>query len=79
MEFTDGNFWSSKINGWEKPAQSARLVIQFGYLDTVGDGVEMCKFTEKRSLPCKYGRTDQSGWTASTGLKKGKIQGRRGS
>jgi hypothetical protein len=38
MEFTDGYSWSLKDNGWDKPAQSARLVIQFGCLDTVGDG-----------------------------------------
>jgi hypothetical protein len=45
MEFTDGNSWYSNINDWEKSAQSARLVMQFGRPDTVEDGVEMCKFT----------------------------------
>jgi hypothetical protein len=45
MEFNDGNSWTSKINDWEKPARLERLVIQFGCLDTVGDGVEICKFT----------------------------------
>jgi hypothetical protein len=45
MEITDGNSWSLKINDWEKPAQLAHLVIQFGCLDTVGDGVKMCNFT----------------------------------
>jgi hypothetical protein len=37
MDFTVGNSWSSKINGWEKPAQTIHLVIQFGCPDTVGD------------------------------------------
>jgi hypothetical protein len=42
---TDGKFWSSKVTNSEKTAQSARLVIHFGELYTVGDGVIMCKFT----------------------------------
>jgi hypothetical protein len=39
MEFTDGNSCSSKVKDWEKSAQSACLVIQFGCLDTYGYGV----------------------------------------
>jgi hypothetical protein len=44
-EFINGNSEQSEINGWEKQAQSARPVIQFGCLDASGEGVEMCRFT----------------------------------
>jgi hypothetical protein len=44
-ESTDGKSWSSEVNYWEKPAQSARLVSHFGELDTVGNSVDMRNFT----------------------------------
>jgi hypothetical protein len=44
VEFRDGKSCSSEISDWEKPALSARLVIQFECLDTAGDCAGMCKF-----------------------------------
>jgi hypothetical protein len=74
MEFTDGNFWSSTVKDWEKAAQLARLVIQFGYLDITGDDAEMYKFTGYWSLSCKSVKTVQSRWTASPGLQKARSR-----
>jgi hypothetical protein len=42
---SDGNFWSSKVNDPKKAFKSAHPIVQSRCWDTIGDVVDMCRFT----------------------------------